>query len=167
MSTIISLKIESASLQILQHPQDCYLKYSSSVMYEEVLHFLQGRVELLQNLAYNKREQILKKAQNYSMSHNQDPPMLKFREKNGVWSPCILEDKVTRFLIAAHKNHSHIGVDLCFNYLIGRAYWPTRVRDAYTWCQSHNSCQAKMEKQIKAKIRSIQVFEPMKMLGMD
>ncbi len=40
MRTIIPLKIESAPLQILQHRQDCYLKYSSSDMYEEVLHFL-------------------------------------------------------------------------------------------------------------------------------
>ncbi len=58
MSTIIPPKIESASLQILQHQQDCYLKYSSSVIYKEVLHFLKGGLELLQNLAYNKRKQI-------------------------------------------------------------------------------------------------------------
>ncbi len=61
MSTIIPLKIESTSFQILQHWQDRYPKYNSSVMYEEVLHFFQGRLESLQNLAYNKRKQILKK----------------------------------------------------------------------------------------------------------
>ncbi len=47
MSTIIPFKIESASLQILQFRQDRYLKYNSSVMYEEVLHFLQGKFESL------------------------------------------------------------------------------------------------------------------------
>ena len=47
MSTIIPFKIESASLQILQYRQDRYLKYNSSVMYEEVLHFLQGKFESL------------------------------------------------------------------------------------------------------------------------
>ena len=93
--------------------------------------------------------------------------MLKFREKNGIWSPCILEDKIIRFLSAAHEDHGHFGADLCLNYLIGRAYWPTRVKDVYAWCRSCHSCQAKMKKPIKARIRSIQVFGPMKMLGMD
>ena len=89
ISTTIPLEIQSASLQILQHRKDCYLKYSSSTMYEEVVQYLQGGLESLQDLASNKRKQMMKKAQNYSMSHSQDPPMLKFREKNGVWSSCI------------------------------------------------------------------------------
>lgn len=167
MNTIVSLKIKSASLQILQYQQDCYLKYSSSVMYEEVLYFFQGRLESLQDLAFNKRKQIMKKAQNYSMSYNQDPPMLKFQEKNKVWSLCILEDKVSRFLSAAHEDHGHFGADLCFNYLIERAYWPTHVKNIYAWCQLYHSCQAKIKKPIKAQIRSIQIFALMKMLRMD
>lgn len=136
-------------------------------MYKDVICFLQDGLELLQNLSSNKRRQILKKARNYSLSNNQDPSMLKFQEKNGVWSPCILEGEVTRFFSAAHENHGHFKADLCLNYLIGRAYWPTRVKDVYAWYRSCHSCQAKMKKPIKAQIRSIQVSELMKMLVMD
>lgn len=81
--------------------------------------------------------------------------------------PCILEDKVSRFVSVAHENHNHFAADLCLNYLIGRAYWPTRIKDVYAWCRLCHSCQAKMKKPIRAQIRSIQVFAPMKMLGMD
>ncbi len=52
ISTIIPLKIESAPFQILQQRQDHYLNYSSSVVYEEVLNFLQVEPESLQNLAF-------------------------------------------------------------------------------------------------------------------
>ena len=64
----------------------------------------------------------MKKSQDYSMFYYQDLPILKFQEKIGIENPCILEDKITRFLSVAHKNHRHFRVDLYLNYLIRRAY---------------------------------------------
>lgn len=84
MSTTISFEIQSTPFQILQYKKDCYLKYNLSMMYKEVVRYLQSRLKLLQDLNSNKRKEIMKKPQNLSMSHSREPSMLKFREKNGI-----------------------------------------------------------------------------------
>lgn len=70
MSTTISLKIQLTPLQILQYKKNCYLKYNLLIIYKKVVQYLQGRLESPQDLTSNKRKQIMKKVQNYSISHS-------------------------------------------------------------------------------------------------
>lgn len=72
-----------------------------------------------------------------------------------------------QFLAAAHENHGHLAAELSLDFLIGRAYWPTRVSDLKRWCGSCHACQLKSKRPIKSGVQPIQVFEPMAMIGMD
>lgn len=82
-------------------------------------------------------------------------------------SPCILENKISQFLSIIHNNHGHFGANVYLNYLIKRAYQPIWDKNVNIQSRLYYSCQAKMKKSIRAQIRGIQVFAPMKILGIE
>jgi len=142
-------------------------KYRTSPMYERLVEFLQKGIFALEGLDRNRRRQIIRKSKRFILTSTPEIPALKYEENNGSFSLCIIESEVPRFLKAAHEDHGHYAAALTLDFLIGRAYWPNRVKDVYNWCQSCHACQMKAHRPIKADVQPIQVFEPMAMVGMD
>ena len=93
--------------------------------------------------------------------------MLRYEEYNGAQSICLVEEEISRFFGAAHEDHRHYAAQLCFSFLVSRAYWPTRVKNVYAWYKSCYACQLKAYKSIKTKMEIIQTFEPMAMVGLE
>ncbi len=142
-------------------------EYRMSPMYEKIVEFLQKGIFALEGLDRNRRRQIIRKSKRFVLTTIPEIPALKYEENNGSFSLCIIEAEVPRFLKAAHEDHGHYAAALTLDFLIGRAYWPNRVKDVYSWCQTCHACQMKAHKPIKANVQPIQVFEPMAMVGMD
>lgn len=109
----------------------------------------------------------MRKAKNYRLSMPNEVPSLRYQEKNGVFSLCIVESEIKKFLSMADEDHGHYSSELTFSFLVGRAYWSTRIKDVQRWCKSRHGCQLKAKKPIKRDAQLIQVFEPMQMIGMD
>ena len=91
-------------------------------------------------------------------SHSHDSCTIEILTNNNV------KILVPQHLAAAHENHGHFAAELSLDFLIGRAYWPTRVSDLRQWCGSCHACQLTAKKRIKS---GIQLFEPMAMIGID
>ena len=144
-------------------------KYEESPMYHEVIQYMQGGEPALEalKLSRNRKRYLRFIAKSYRLPEPHEVPVLKYYESTGAESPCLIEAEIPRFLHAAHEDHGHHAAALTLDFLIGRAYWPTRVQDVNKWCQNCNSCQLRKKRPIKMKIQSIQHFEPLAMLGMD
>ena len=136
-------------------------------MYADVVNYLEQRVQSLEGLDRNRRRQIIRKAKKYVLSKEGDIPSLYYRENNRDLSICILDSEIKQFLTAAHKNYGNFAAELSLDFLIGWAYWPTRVLALKRWCGSCHACQLKSKKPIKSGVQPIQVFESMAMIGMD
>lgn len=142
-------------------------KYRSSPMYKRVVKYLQKGIFALEGLDRNRRRQIIRKIKKFDFTSISNISALKYEENNESFSLCIIESEVPRFLKAAHEDHGHYAAALTLDFLIGRAYWPNRVKDVYNWCQFCHACQMKAHKLIKANVQPIQIFEPMTMVEMN
>lgn len=170
--SMATLHAQSHPLQILESiPQSSrHQKYKESPLYANVINHLEKGILSLEGLDRNRRRQIIRKAKRYVLSKDGNVPSLCYRESNEALSLCILDSEIERFLAAAHENHGHFAAELSLDFLIGRAYWPTRVSDLERWCGSCHACHAcqlKSKRPIKSGVQPIQVFEPMAMIGMD
>lgn len=65
--------------------------------------------------------------------------MLRY-EDNRAQSIYLIEEKILWFFNVAHKDHGHYAAQLCLSFLVGRAYWPIRVKDVYAWYRSCHAC---------------------------
>lgn len=82
-------------------------------------------------MSRSQRRQLVKKSQRYTLLDPTYIPMLQYRENNGSKSICLVEDEITRFLSAAHEDHGHFAAQLCLGFVVGRVYWPNRVKGVY------------------------------------
>ena len=161
--------IQSLPRRIFHEYNDRLAKYKTSPMYQGIVEYLQGGLEAIQDkFSRNVRRQIVRKALKYRLPEpHQMPAVLRYMERTGATSICMIEEEVSSILQAAHEDHGHYASALTLDFLIGRAYWPTRVHDVFRWCQSCPSCQLRSKKPIKADKQAILKFAPMDMLGMD
>ena len=129
------VEVESKPHSILDTRIDeRFKKYQDSPMYTGLIEYLQNGISALEGLNRNQRRQLVRKAVRYTLSPATDIPMLRYEEHNGARSICLIEEEIPRFLNAAHEDHGHYAAQLCLSFLVGRAYWPTRVKDVYAWC---------------------------------
>ena len=165
----VNIEQQTWPLRIAEQAEDRMLKYLESPMYNEVVEYLRGGEEALEKLQLprNRRRYLRKIAKSYILPGAHEPQLLKYIESTGARSICLVEAEVPRYLQAAHEDHGHHADALTLDFLIGRAYWPTRVKDVHNWCMSCHSCQLRARKPIKMNVQAIQSFEPNQMWGMD
>ena len=96
-----------------------------------------------------------------------DLPQLAYREVSGDLSICIRANQVQRVLRRFHDNHGHFSVGIMSRNLIGRYYWPGRMKDIAQWCISCEACQQLGPLRNSTQIKSILSLQPMDMMGMD
>lgn len=87
-------------------------------------------------MSRNQCRQLVRKSQQYTLSDLINIPMLQYHKKNGSKSIYLIQMEIPRFLEVAHKDHGNFPAQLSLSFLIGQAYWPTRVKDVYSWCTS-------------------------------
>lgn len=163
----VKMQTHTTPIKILAQQHDRLQRYRDSPLYAHLVEYLQTGPPAIEELDRNIKRHIIRKAKRYRITGGRDDAVLRYHENNGSMSLCLIEEEISRFLNAAHEDHGHFGAALAMDYLVGRAYWPTRVTDVHEWCQSCHACQMKAHKPIKTRVQGIQVFEPMKMLGMD
>ena len=142
-------------------------KYRESPMYSQLMEYFEGGEDRLRELKMHRSriKAIKNQAKNVHLCF--DTKLLYFTETNGRRSICLVESEVDRFLRTVHENHGHFSQSLTLDYLIGRVYWTTRVKDVEAWVRSCPACQSRLKKPIQAEPFVIQRFEPMSMIGMD
>ena len=161
-----TLPSKTRPLKILKEG-DRHQAYRESPMYRLVFKFLEEGLKGIEDEPRNFRRQTVRKARRYLLATKPGLPVLRYCKTNGTPSLCILEIEVPRFLARAHEEHGHYAAALSLSWLIGKTYWPTRVTDVHTWCQSCHSCQMRAKKPIKSTLQAILHFEPMGMIGLD
>lgn len=83
----------------------------------------------LEGLPRNRQRQIVRKAKKYRLSSPNEVPNLRYLENNGSFSLCIVESEIEKFLSMPHEDHGHYSLELSLSFLVGRVYWPSRVKD--------------------------------------
>ncbi|KAG2006535.1 hypothetical protein GB937_008685 [Aspergillus fischeri] len=108
-------------------------------MYRNVVETLLNDAASLQSITKAERRSV-RRAERYRALPER-PGTLQYRERNGLWSPCIVEDDISRILNIFHNEHTHFSDAITTDRLIGQVYWPTRARDVRYWCQMCDTCQ--------------------------
>ena len=151
----------------LEPMPDRATKYRESPMYHQLMEYLERGEAWLTDAGVSRSRRKALRNQAKFFQQDPDTKLLYFIETNGRRSICLVESEVQRFLKAAHEDHGHFASSLTLDYLIGRVYWPTRVKDVEAWVRSCHSCQTRLKKPIKSDAFVIQGFSPMTMIGMD
>lgn len=53
----------------------------------------------------------------------------RYEEGTTATSTCITEEEITKFLQTTHEDRKHYVAALTLGFLIGRVYWPTRIKN--------------------------------------
>ena len=130
---------------------------------EVVLYLLFGKSD---QLTENRLRKLLREAKKFVLIDT-DPPQLAYREVSGDLSICIRANQVQRVLRRFHDNHGHFSIGIMSRNLIGRYYWPGRLKDIAQWCISCEACQQLGPLRNSTQIKPILSLQPMDMMGMD
>jgi hypothetical protein len=92
---------------------------------------------------------------------------LVFVEKNGKEAFCVRAPEVEAILYQLHDCHGHFAAGVLLRTVIGRYYWPTRVKDIYLYCATCPSCQMIGPLKPSVSLMPIVHLQPLDMLGFD
>ena len=139
---------------ILDHMEDRMAKYMASPMYDQLIEYMRGGEAAMDKmeLPRNRRRYLRFAAKSYRLPEAHETQVLRYKETTGAESICLTEVEIPRYLNAAHEDHGHHAAALTLDFLMGRAYWPTRVKDVNKWCQSCYACQLRSKKPIKLSV---------------
>ena len=106
-------------------------RYKQSPMYHQLIEYMQGGEAKMDELGVsrNRRRALRHRAKSFLLPSHADTQYLLYVEPTGSHSICIIEEEIHRFLSAAHEDHGYYSAALILDFLIGRAYWPNRVKD--------------------------------------
>lgn len=92
---------------------------------------------------------------------------LIYKEVNGDKSRCIVRGEVTRILHRFHDLHGHFAADVMSRNVMGKYYWPGRMKDIVKWCHSCESCQMMGPRRTSTSPKMVMALQPMDLMGMD
>ena len=96
-------------------------------------------------LSARQRRLIRHKAKPYRLlPHSTDLQVAKrllFIERNGKEAYCVCTGEVESILYRLHDCHGHFAAGVLLRTIMGRNYWPTRVRDVNLYWVTCTSCQ--------------------------
>jgi len=120
----------------------------------------------------NRRRQIQRTARRYLLLVGTGPfpgagNKLIYIERSGEHSLCVRKESVQSLLTQTHDCHGHFASGILVKFLIGRFYWPTRIRDVHYYCYSCRECQLIGPLKPSASILPVVQLQPLDMLGFD
>lgn len=136
-------------------------------MYFELIKYLQKGLPGLKRLNRNQKCSFVWKAQRYSLLLTINISMLRYREHNNALCIHFEDEKISQFLNAVHEDHMHYTGQFRLNFFVSQVYWPTWVKNIYSWYKSYHPYQLKAYKPSKMKMQIIQTLKPMVMVGLD
>ena len=132
---------------------------------EVVSYLLFGQSD---NITKKRLRRIRREAEKFVLT-NIDllQPQLMYREVSGNLSMCVRANQVQRVLRRFHDNHGHFSIGIMSRNLMGRYYWPGRMKDIAHWCMSCEACQQLGPLRNSTQVKPIFSLQPMDMMGMD
>ena len=141
--------------------------WKDSEWYRELVRFLFHRDFQGRDITAAGRRRIRMWARNFVVFDGRRRKGLFYRERGGKHSLCVLEWDVVAILTRYHDCHGHFAARLLVQFLVGKAYWPTRARDAYYFARTCESCQAMGPLQPSVGSKAIVHLQPFDMVGLD
>ena len=92
---------------------------------------------------------------------------LLYRERNGELSVCVRKGEVSVGLEHLHDCHGHFAGGILIKMIVGRYFWPTRIKDTHYYCRTCVNCQLVGPLRPSAGLLSIVQLQPLDMLGID
>ena len=117
-----------------------YDKWLESEWYGEVTFYLLNGRTRHHDAGDNRRARKVRgEACKYVLVDDDAAPFLAYREVNGDMARCLLPGEVGRILYRFHDNHGHFSSGIMGRNILGRYYWPGRMKDIARWC---STCEA-------------------------
>lgn len=88
-------------------------------------------------------------------------------EVDGTWAECVRSPQIEQVLRRFHDNHGHFASGIMSRNMVGKFYWPSRLKDIAQWCRSCDSCQRLGPVRPSALLSPVMQLQPMDMLGID
>ncbi|GAO52423.1 hypothetical protein G7K_6501-t1 [Saitoella complicata NRRL Y-17804] len=130
--------------------------------YIDVVRYLRNRT-FEEECDQNYRRRIIYMAHRYSLQGID----LFYRESDGKWVPCIMQGQVRDVLTKAHDLHGHFSVGQTLRNIVGRVWWPTRVKDTQEYVRTCEACQKVGPLRPSVSIKPIVQLQPFDMCGLD
>lgn len=112
-------------------------------------------------------QKVKLESKKYTLLNSGDKNILVYRESNGEQARCVIQTEVPRILHRFHDLHGHFSIGVMSRNLLGRYYWPRRLRDVAKWCNSCEACQSMGPLHPSTSPKLVMTLQPMDMLGMD
>ncbi|KFY31814.1 hypothetical protein V493_00777 [Pseudogymnoascus sp. VKM F-4281 (FW-2241)] len=114
-----------------------------------------------------ERKYLRRMATKFRMWDSADGPRLLYIERNGTKSRCIQKENVENELRVLHNLHGHFATRILQREVIGKAYWPSRMKDINAYCQSCPACQAVGPLRPSTGLNPIFEMMPFDLVGID
>lgn len=156
-------------LQRLQNEQeqaDQWAPFRKSPIYRGVIKTLRDKKEALLNISRVQRRLSLQQSKRLRL-YPQRLGILIYREKNGIWSPYLLEHEIEDTLRAFYDHYRHYVVSLTTDRMVRLAYQPKRASDVVNQIRICDIYQFFSKKPPSGPSRRIQELEPLNIIRMD
>ena len=112
------------SLQILKRADDYLTKYRQSLIYHELIDYLESNETRTKELkiSRNRRKALRYLTKFYRLSFSTEDKHLRYVKVTSANNICLTEEEISRFLKATHENHDHYVFTLTLDYLMSKAY---------------------------------------------
>ncbi|KAL1879139.1 hypothetical protein VTK73DRAFT_7258 [Phialemonium thermophilum] len=147
----------------LAQSQSCLQSEEMMSWYGDVIEFLVGGLDAIQSFTRNRRRNTIRKSLRFRIFDSR----LYYVENDESLAECIPKGRVEDVLTWAHDGHGHFARLTTEMNLRGRFWWPSRSSDVVGHCRRCWVCQRMGPRKNKAIPKSINVFEPMALVGMD
>jgi len=141
--------------------------WKRSDWYGELMRFLLRGDFGGRDLGKNERRRIRLWAKKFVIFDGEKRKGLFYKEKNGKLALCILEEDVETTLEQYHDCHGHFAGRLLAEYLLGKAYWPTRIKDCHYYARTCPDCQSMGPIRPSVGIKPVVYLQPFDMVGLD
>ena len=116
--------------------------WKDSEWYGELVRFmLQGDFGG-REIGKEERRRIRLWARRFVLFDGERKKGLFYKEKDGRLALCIMPEDVIPLLERYHDCHGHFAGRMLTGYLLGKVYWPTRVKDAHYYARTCTDCQS-------------------------
>lgn len=120
-----------------------------------------------QDVVKNERRRIRLWGRKFVLFDGEKRKGLFYKERDGRLALCVLQEDVGSTLARYHDCDGHFAGRLLVKYLLGKVYWPTRVKDCHYYARTCQDCQSMGPIRPSAGIKPVVHLQPFDMVGLD
>ena len=141
--------------------------WKASDWYGEVMRFLLRGDFGGRGLGKDERRRIRGWARRLVLFDGERRKGLFYKEKDWKLALCVMSEDVARTLECYYDCHGHFAGRLLTENLLGKAYWPMRVKDAHYFARTCVECQAMGPIKPSVGVKPIIHLQPFDMVCLD